>query len=247
MPSRTEYQDRKDRVLSIVVDHYVKTITPVSSGYIAQDYNLDLSPATIRNILAELEEDGFLTHPHTSAGRLPTQAGYRYYVDNLMHEIKLLKAEKDRIRSEYRKNVLALEALLEKTSEVVSEVTHYTSIISVDGWHGKLFCRGTSLVAGYPDFQDFKKIKEILTVLEEKERIWEIINRNLEKKIEIYIGHELSCSDIEHCSMAVSSYKTSKGTSGRIAVLGPTRMDYERVVSTLDYFSELMNEIVPNR
>lgn len=244
MPKRTDFQERRDRVLGIVVDQYVKTVTPVSSAYIAHESRLDLSSATIRNILAELEEDGLLTHPHTSAGRLPTEEGYRYFVDNLMHEIQLLEEEKRRIKSEYQKNVSELETILEKTSEVMSEVTHYTSIISVDGWQGKLICRGTSLVAGYPEFHDFNKIREILSMLEEKERILEIINRELKTKIKIYIGQETAFSKIENCSLAVSSFKKPNGPSGRIAVLGPTRMDYERVVSALGYISGLMNELL---
>jgi len=224
------YKQRKDTVLGIVVNAYIKTMTPVSSSYIVDEHHLDLSPATIRNILAELEEDGFLTHPHTSAGRLPTQKGYRYYVDNLMNQIQLLEEEKFRIKHEYEKEMRDLEAALEKTSQVISELTHYTSIISVDGWDGKIFCRGTSYVVEYPEHKDVKKIGNILSALE--------------KKIKIYIGHEIVCSDIEGCSLAVSRYEAHSGPTGRIAVLGPTRMDYSRVVSTLDYFSKLMHEVV---
>ncbi len=243
MTRKTDFQERKERVLGIVVNEYIKTVSPISSALIAEEHHLDLSPATIRNILAELEEDGYLTHPHTSAGRLPTDAGYRYYVDNLMREIQLLEGEKVRIKAEYQQEASELESLLEKTSQVISQLTHYTAIISVDE-KSKLFCRGTSLVAGYPEFHDFKKIKYLLEILEEKEQIWEVIDRNLEKKIEIYIGHEIACSNMEGCSLAVSSYKKDNGPSGRIAILGPTRMDYERVVSTLDYFSDLMNEVL---
>jgi heat-inducible transcriptional repressor len=238
------YKQRKDLVLGIVVNAYIKTMTPVSSSYIVDEHHLDLSPATIRNILAELEEDGLLTHPHTSAGRLPTQQGYRYFVDNLMNQIQLLEEEKFRIKSEYEKEMRDLEAALEKTSQVISDVTHYTSIISVDGWGGKIFCRGTSYVVGYPEYKDVTKIGNILAALEEKESLLQLINRDLEKKIKIYIGHEIVCSDIEGCSLAVSRYETHSGPTGRIAVLGPTRMDYSRVVSTLDYFSKLMHEIV---
>jgi len=238
------YKQRKDTVLGIVVNAYIKTMTPVSSSYIVDEHHLDLSPATIRNILAELEEDGFLTHPHTSAGRLPTQKGYRYYVDNLMNQIQLLEEEKFRIKHEYEKEMRDLEAALEKTSQVISELTHYTSIISVDGWDGKIFCRGTSYVVEYPEHKDVKKIGNILSALEEKQNLLQFINRDLEKKIKIYIGHEIVCSDIEGCSLAVSRYEAHSGPTGRIAVLGPTRMDYSRVVSTLDYFSKLMHEVV---
>ena len=244
MPRKTDYQERKDRVLGIVVDRYVKTITPVSSGYIAQEFRLDLSSATIRNILAELEEDGLLTHPHTSAGRLPTQAGYRYYVDNLMNEIQLLEEEKYRIKSDYERESLELESLLDKTSRVLSSLTHYTSIVSIDGSRSKIFCRGTNYVVEYPEYHDIKKISQILEALDEKQKLLEIININLEKKIHVFIGHEIACSEIDSCSLVVSRYQTKEGPSGRMALLGPTRMNYERVVSTLDYFSKLMEEII---
>ena len=236
-----DYQTRKDKILAIVVDEYVKCVTPIGSNVIVERYHLDVSPATIRNILAELEEEGFLTHPHTSAGRVPTQRGYRYFVDHLMNEIQLLKEERERIKAEYTAGMRELEKLLEYTSVVISELTHYTSIVSVDG-EDRIYCKGLSNVVGFPEFHDFKKMQQILHTLEEKERILEVINRDLEKKIQVFIGSEIACTEMENCSLAVSSYKTAKG-SGRIAVLGPTRMDYERVVSTLQYFSQLMREI----
>ncbi len=240
---RNDEKVRKDTILGMVVDQYIKTTTPVSSTLIAQSYSLDLSSATIRNVLAELEEEGYLTHPHTSAGRLPTEKGYRYYVDNIMHEIQLLENEKTRLKQEYRAEALQLENLLEKISELLSETTHYTSIVSIDGLNNKVYCKGTSLVVNYPDYQDIGKIRNILEALEEKEHLLRIINQSLQKKIHVFIGHELALSNIESCSLVVSPYKMRKGPSGRIAVLGPTRMDYERVVSALDYLSKLIEEI----
>ena len=240
-PKKNDQQDRRDLVLGIVVDQYIQTVNPVSSVYIAQEFSLDLSPATIRNILAELEEMGYLTHPHTSAGRIPTQSGYRYYVDHLMHEIQLLEAERVQIRAQYKKQVMELEQLLEKTSDVVSRLTHYTTLISVDGLN-HVYCKGTSYVVGYPEYQDIQKIQNILHALEEKERILAIINKDLEHKIEIYIGEELRCDEISGCSLAISSFQSEKGPSGRIAVLGPTRMDYKKVVSTLNYVTDLVND-----
>jgi len=241
---KTSYQYRKDLVLGIVVNEYIKTIMPVSSGYITKSYLPDLSSATIRNILAELESDGYLTHPHTSAGRVPTQEGYRYYVDNLMNEIHLLEEEKDRIRIKYEQEKRDLESILERTSQVISDVTHYTSIVSVDGVPDKIYCKGTSYVVQYPEASDIEKIGSILRALEEKEHILDIINRKINQRIRVYIGYEMACSQIENCSLAVSRYQTRNGLSGKIAVLGPTRMNYQRVVSALDYFSDLIEEIL---
>lgn len=242
-PRWTDTQKRKDLILAITINHYIDTMTPVSSSYIAKSSNLDLSSATIRNVLSELEEEGFLTHPHTSAGRVPTEKGYRYYVDHLMHEIKLLEEEKTRIKHEYEQERLELERLLDKTSEVLSEATHYTSIVSVDGWDNKIFCKGTSFVVGYPEQNDIDKIRSILAALDHKEQLLEVINQKLNKKINIFIGHEIACREISECSLVVSTYRTRNNTTGRIAVLGPTRMQYERVVSTMEYLSELMEEV----
>ncbi|MFA5088149.1 MAG: hypothetical protein WC552_03840 [Candidatus Omnitrophota bacterium] len=245
MSSRNiDYRERKDIILGIVVENYVKTVNPISSNFISQECPIDLSSATIRNILAELEEEGYLTHPHTSAGRIPTQIGYRYYVDHLMHEIELLEEEKKQVKDEYQTHVLELGALFEKTSEVLSDLTHYASIVSVDGWNDRIFYRGTSHIVGYPEFHDLTKIQYILHALEEKERILEIINRDLQEKIKIYIGAELQFSEMDGCSLVVSSYHSARGPSGKIAVLGPTRMDYGRVISVVDYFSKLMTEVI---
>jgi len=93
---------------------------------------------------------------------------------------------------------------------------------------------------GYPDSSDILKIQAILKILEEKERLMEIINRSLEKKIKIYIGHEMALKDMESCSLAISHFEKD-GVKGRIAVLGPTRMQYDRVVSTLDYISQILS------
>ncbi len=245
MTSRSSYyfKERKDRLLGVVVAQYIKTITPVSSGFIASNNYLDASSATIRNILAELESDGLLTHPHTSSGRVPTQSGYRYYVDHLMNEIQLLEEEKTQIQREYQESVTELEILLDKTSQVISDITNYTSIISIDGEH-KLFCKGTGFIVEYPEIPDLQRIRYILNALEEKEQILDVINRDLEKKIQVYIGEELECEEFDGCSLAISSYQKKDGPSGRIAVLGPTRMNYERVVSTLEYISNVMNEIL---
>lgn len=230
--------------MAVTVDQYIQTVSPVSSAFIADECGFDLSSATIRNVLAELEEDGYLTHPHTSAGRIPTEKGYRYYVDYLMEEIQLLEEEKRRIREAYERESAELEVLLDQTSRVLSSVTHYTSIVSLDGEDHKMFCRGTSFVVGYPDYQDIEKIRNILAALDEKKRLMEIVNRELKRKTEIFIGTEMNCRQIDSCSLVVSRYHSHDGHSGRIAVLGPTRMDYKRVVSALDYFSRMMEQML---
>jgi len=161
----------------------------------------------------------------------------------LMKEIQLLEEEKSRVENAYQQNVRDLEGLLERTSEVISDLTNYASIISFDDWAGRFIIRGTGYVVDYPDYQDVSKIKHILMELERKERLLTIINQSLERKVRIYIGHEMACRNMDDCSLAVSGYRLHNGRTGRIAVLGPTRMDYQKVVSTLNYFANLMERI----
>jgi transcriptional regulator of heat shock response len=239
---RSDPRQRKDIVLGMVVQQYIRTDVPVSSAYIADEYAQEISSATIRNILADLESDGYLTHPHTSAGRIPTQRGYRYFVDFLMREIVLVEEERRRIHEEYEQHVLELELLMERTSAVISELTHCASIVTVEGYPRTYLFRGTNYLAEAVGAQGFHKIACILKMLEEKERILEVLRRDLDKKIKIYIGHETACKDFDDCAMAVSHFRMRGGASGHIAVLGSTRMDYERVVSALEYVSELMRE-----
>jgi transcriptional regulator of heat shock response len=240
--SKADLRFRKDNILAIVVDHYIQTITPVSSSYIAKSYPDEVSSATVRNVLAELEEEGYLTHPHTSAGRVPTELGYRYYVDHLMKEIEFLEEEKERIRRDYILQSTELTSLVEKVSRALSDTTQYTSIIAIEGWFNKFICTGTNYVARYPDYQDIQKIHDILSALDEKERLLQIIQRELSRKIDIYIGHEMSLAEMDTCSLVVSRFQTKSGTVGRMAILGPTRMHYDRVVSALEYFQDVMEK-----
>ena len=239
-----DHEVRKKEVLGAVIDAYVKNASPVSSETLVRDFKMSLSPATVRNVLAKLEELGYLTHPHTSAGRIPTQAGYRYYVNNLMREINLIEEEKARIETDYRQNIGELEQILDETSRLISEITHYAGIVSFADWQHRIFCKGTGFILEQPEFRDLSRIRHLLAVLEEKERLLGIINRDLKEKITIYIGNEIACADIDSCSLVISSYKVKDKPSGRLAVLGPTRMQYGKVVSTLEYLSEQLSAML---
>ncbi len=240
--TRMDPHQRKDLVLGMVVQHYIRTTVPVSSGFIADEYEQDISSATIRNILAELEEDGYLMHTHTSAGRIPTERGYRYYVDFLMKEIQLIEEERRQVQREYARGVQELEAMVETTTQIISELTHCTSIVSIDGFPHQYVCRGTNYLAEAVGVHGLQRVVAILKELEEKDRILAVLRRDLDKRIMIYIGQETDCKAFEDCAMAVSRFETRRGPSGRIAVLGPARMDYQRVVSALEYVSKLIHE-----
>lgn len=120
---------RKRQVLEALIDDYIATAEPVGSRTLAKKYRLGVSPATIRNEMADLEDLGFLEQPHTSAGRVPSDKGYRYYVDEIMRPVILDLAERQRIRQAYQVRVRELHWFIHQTARLVSELTLYPSLV----------------------------------------------------------------------------------------------------------------------
>jgi heat-inducible transcriptional repressor len=125
-----ELTDRRQAVLGLVVRQYIVTATPVGSKTIVEQYGLGISSATIRNEMAYLEEQGYLTHPHTSAGRVPTEKGYRYFVERLMGEVELPLAEQRTIRHQFHQARLDLEQWMKLAAAVLARAVHSTSLVA---------------------------------------------------------------------------------------------------------------------
>jgi heat-inducible transcriptional repressor len=121
--------ERKARLLQVVVREFIQTAEPVGSKALAGRYSLGISPATIRNELAALEEQGFLSHPHTSAGRVPTDRGYRFYVDSLSGVSELARAQRDAVMR-HLEGAGGLEEMLQRTSLLLASLTHYTAMVA---------------------------------------------------------------------------------------------------------------------
>ncbi|MDD5196613.1 MAG: DeoR family transcriptional regulator [Candidatus Omnitrophota bacterium] len=244
MVKNVDHDSRRRAVLSATIDKHIRQANPVASEDIAEYF--DLSPATIRNIFAELEDTGYLTHHHTSGGRIPTDKGYRYYVDFLVLQMSLLEGEKNNIIREFKKEIRRLEDALEETSGLISQITHYAGIVSFLGWQDKMFYKGLSRILDQPEFKDSQKIKLLIELIEDKRNLLEIINRDFNDRVKVYIGHELGRPEMENCSLVVSSYRRKNKPQGRLAVLGPVRMEYSHIIPALEYISEVLSEALEN-
>ena len=128
---KKELSERKQKILQAVVDEYITTAEPVSSGEIKEKYLADISSATIRNELASLEEMGYLVQPHVSAGRVPLPQAYKLYVDKVMNGKSLSKNEISFIKDKFSERMDRVEDIIEKTAKVISDVTNYTSVVIV--------------------------------------------------------------------------------------------------------------------
>lgn len=123
-----ELGDRKKKILQLIVESYIETAEPVGSRYIAKKNDLSLSPATIRNEMADLEEMGYLEQPHTSAGRVPSQAGYRFYVDQLMERYFMTMADMERVNQALKLQTEEIDKVIARVCQVMSDMTDFTTV-----------------------------------------------------------------------------------------------------------------------
>ncbi len=242
MVKNIDHESRRRAVLAATINMYIKEALPVASEDIARDFGV--SSATIRNIFAELEDSGYITHPYTSGGRIPTNKGYRYYVDFLILQMQLLGAEKQRILNEYKKEACRLEDALEQTSEILCDITHYAGIVSLSDRQDRFYYKGISYILEQPEFRNIDRMRLMVRMLEEKHDLLGVINRDPGDKVRVYIGGELDCPGMEDCSLVVSAYSLKDRPLGRIAVLGPARMEYRHTIPALEYISEVLTGVL---
>jgi heat-inducible transcriptional repressor len=165
-------------------------------------------------------------------------------VDLLLSRMRLLEEEKGRIVKEYKKELKRLEDALEETSEIISRITHYAGIVSFLEWQDRFFYRGISHILEQPEFRDSQQIRILIRMIEDKQRLLDIINRDFNGKVKVYIGRELECPEMENCSLVVSQYRFKERPSGRLAVLGPVRMEYEHIIPTVEYISDVLSDVL---
>lgn len=230
--------DRLKKILSAVIEEYTDTAVPVGSKILADKYHFDLSSATIRSDMKELEKGGFLHQPHTSAGRIPTDRGYRYFVEKIMGEQKLSKSDQKKLQAEVLKLKAKNQRLSRTTAKLLSSLS---GSFAISGVEEEFYDFGISELLDNPEFQkidDFCRVVEALDYIDEN--IDTILSKVKDGETKIFIGKENPIKGISNCSMMVSPYKTKSGERGVLAILGPKRMKYAKNKSLLDYVKKII-------
>jgi len=334
--------ERKRKVLRAIIDDYINTAEPIGSRTIVRRHELGVSPATIRNEMADLEMLGYLEQPHTSAGRIPSDKGYRLYVDSLMgpqainqHEIALIKQWYDTRVKEVNEVFQETAKLLSRVSRNVSLVLapqiaqcafKYLQFLPFDSQKAlavvvtdsglienklieipegfemddlrriaevinnklsglrfdqiradvltdihqqvikhpdlfrsttdllrhtlnvqrgeKVFLGGATQLLGQPEFKDIEKFKLILAMLEEEQLLYDILTPSNTEIVSVTIGEENKFSGIQQCSVVTATYSIQGQTIGTLAVLGPTRMEYAKMVSVMQFMTGQLVEVL---
>ncbi len=336
-----ELDDRKLKILQSIIRNYLETGEPVGSRTISKYTDLNLSSATIRNEMSDLEDMGYIVQPHTSAGRIPSDKGYRLYVDTMLEskdreveDMKLMLVEKTD----------KLETVLKQVAKLLADNTNYTTMVSkprythkkikftqltlvsdmqlllvvvVDGNIVKnrfinctepidkdsilqlnlllnaalngldlteinlvliqqmkeqagqyaelvgnivnliaevvgdedeygVYTSGATNLLKYPELNDKERATKLLSTLEEKEAISDWMNKGADEQehgIQVYIGEESPVEAMKDCAVVTATYQIEEGVYGRIGIVGPKRMDYERVVGTLENTMRQLDDI----
>lgn len=342
MVSATELDERKTKILQAVIRNYLETGEPVGSRTISKYTDLNLSSATIRNEMADLEELGYILQPHTSAGRIPSDKGYRFYVDSMM-------AQKNREATEMQEMLLErqdrTENLLKQVVKILAQNTQYATMISAPSVHRnkvkfiqlsrvdfhqllavivvegnviknhildvtqelddetllklnmilnthlnglcvedinlgmiavmkqqagehsdivsevidavaevmkveedlEIYTSGTNNIFKYPELADHQKASKLISTFEEKEMLGQLVQETLAENentgIQVYIGEESPVKGIQDCSVVTATYELEEGMKGTIGIIGPKRMDYDKVIGTLQNLKQQLDEM----
>jgi len=225
-------------IFRIIVREYLRSAEPVGSAHIVSRYRLGVSSATVRNDMVELEERGLLEQPHTSAGRIPTEAGYRYYVDEFVGEGEL----EDKPRRELETAVVELEADMEaaarKFAKTVASITGETAIIRVGT---QAYLTGVSNLMGKPESREGDLVRSAMRAIDELDAIVGDLEKRAGDDVSVLIGAENPFG--RELSSVVTVFAAPDVGEAVIGILGPTRMDYDTNVALLRYIRERMDEL----
>lgn len=221
---------------------------PVGSKTIVDNYDVDVSSATVRNDLNFLEECGYITQPHTSAGRIPTEAGYREFVDFLFDN-EFDDEEEDEFEpymSEIRKSADEIDGMLEEISKHLAGITHNLSIISSNRdkeSYSHISKRGISSMMRQPEFKESANLVPIMEILEDDTVLYRVLNATSEgDALAVKIGHENETRNLNGVSIVTACFG-NEFDGGVVAVIGPTRMNYENVMKAVLQAQSILNDI----
>jgi len=227
---------RREAILEAIVREYIETGIPVGSLLVAKKYSFPFSPATIRAEMSELERFGYLTHPHTSSGRIPTEKGYRYFVNMIEQEEKLLRREELVARKRMDSAEISPEKQLESASRVLSEITRNMGFA---GTKDEIHSYGLGNLFSYPDMIEPTKLLKTAELIDNLMYLIRELPTNFETKI--LIGSDIPIGKSAGCSLVISEFDSIWG-SGYIGVIGPIRMSYKKSLSAVKEVKSILEE-----
>src|SRR5258708_3579878 len=217
--------ERAQNLLKILVERYIVEGQPVGSRALSRFSSLELSPATIRNVMADLEEMGFVTSPHTSAGRVPTPKGYRFFGDTLLQKVR------GELMDLHRDISGLMQAAIQTGSEAMRQPASDGVVIS----------GGRNLLEVDELSGDMHRLRRLFDLFEQKTELLDILEVSERAEgVKIFIGGESQLVPLDECSILTAPYEVDGHVVGTLCVIGPTRMAYARVIPIVDVTAKLV-------
>lgn len=233
---------RQVEILKSLIEEYIETAEPVGSETLEKKHNLSASPATIRNEMVRLTTLGYLKKPHVSAGRIPTPAGMKFYVKQLMKEKELSTAEEVSLKEKVWDLREKERVFLKEMTKALAEKTGALAVATTN--EGDLFASGYSNILDMPEFFDIDLTKNLLSVIDDVNYLEGLCSGQADDEdIHILLGEELGPRLAGPYGFVYTRYHTPQNLTGEIGVLGPSRLNYTFIVPTVRYFGNLIGEI----
>lgn len=225
---------RQENILHLIVEEYIKTIEPIGSKFLQQKYQLAISSATIRHDMCVLEHEGYLRQPHTSAGRIPTEKAYLFYLQR-----SLPMQEKVTGGAKLRKAIEAItdeEQLLKTLAKTLVDLSGETIIVAFDPhWS---YCTGVANLFGKPDFQDRSQLQTLSELIDQFDEVMTKIFEQISQEPCVMIGSENPFG--KNMSTIIVKYSLANHQVGLIGLVGPVRMDYRKNLSLIQQAKDLL-------
>ncbi len=234
---------RQVSILKAVIEEYIQTASPVGSETLDKKYNLGVSPATIRNEMVRLTDMKLLKQPHTSGGRSPTSEALKFYVEHLMKQKDMSVAEEISVKEkiwDYRQEV---DKLLREATRTLAENTKTLAITATKD--GDMYVSGAANILDMPEFYDYELTHELFAALDRFDYWWGLVEKQPEP-MDILLGDEFGDrSLLRECGFVFSKFETPH-ISGAIGIVGPSRLNYPRLVPVVRYMGSLIKDLSSN-
>ena len=231
---------RQIEILKQIVKEYIDTANPIGSETLEKKYDLGVSPATIRNEMAEMVSKGYLSKPHTSAGRIPTSKAMKLYVNELMKEKDLSVAEEVEAKEKIWDVREQESAFLRAATQRLAEKTGTLAIAKTTD--GNFFCAGYSNILEMPEFYDIDVTKNLLSLLDNAS-YFDTVFGQIHEKFAVVLGDDLELALFKPYSFVFSKFHTRNNHEGSIGVVGPARLRYENIVPIVRYYGSLIDDV----
>lgn len=233
---------RQIQILKSIIEEYIETAESIGSETLEKKHSISASPATIRNEMVRLTELGYLKKTHASAGRMPTPLGMKFYVKQLMKEKDLSVAEEVAVKEklwDYRERE---EKFFRELTRTLAQRTKSLAVATTED--GDFYCAGYANILDIPEFYDIDVTKSLLSAIDECEYFHDLFSKFIDEgEVHILVGEELGPRLKGPYGFVFTHYETPKHLAGEVGVIGPARLNYTRIVPTVRYFGDLVEEI----